>query len=564
MSQDRLAPPALSPEVHEVARGTMVNLAAMAVGAVLNFALTVVVSRWLQPRNTGAFFELIALFTIASATLQLGGDTGLTRWISRARAIGGLVHVRRIVAIAVMPVLLAGTVAAAVIWVAAPAIADTFLRGMDPRVAVADVRIVAPLVPLGAVSACLLAGSRGYGRMWPYLAIEGFGKPILRMGLVFGALVLGLGLQGALIGWSVPIVAGLVAAALILGYLVRAESPEVTRWPLRPTWMPRRRPTPWEAASPPPTSGARPDDPPPRPHPGPAHRAGRPRERLAGEFWRFAGPRGFAGTFQIVVIWLDILLVGAVLSRYAAGVYGAVSKLALVGTFALEGTRLAIAPQFSALLARKEHGPAANLYQSATRWLMMGSWPIYLLFIIFPAVVLGIFGRRYVPGAASLVVLSAAMLVNLGTGNVTVVLLMGGKSWWNAANALGALVINVGLNVLLLPRIGILGSAIAWAASIVFDNVAAVIEVWLVLRLRPFGPGYMLVVAATVGCFGVTGLAARALLGQTLPALIAAAAVGVTVFGVIAYLARGRLQLGELFAALLARRPVAARGRQPA
>jgi O-antigen/teichoic acid export membrane protein len=583
MSQDRPAPPALSPEVHQVARGTMVNLAAMTVGAVLNFALTVLVSRWLQPRNTGAFFELIALFTIASATLQLGGDTGLTRWISRARAIGGLVHVRRIVVIAVMPVLLAGTVAAAVIWVAAPAIAGTFLRGMDPAVAVADVRIVAPLVPLGAVSACLLAGSRGYGRMWPYLAIEGFGKPILRMGLVLVALVLGLGLEGALIGWSVPIVAGLVAAALILAHLIRAEPPGTAHRP-QPPGSPPRQPARPEAAARRAEDGRAEDGraedgraedgraeddgggrgPGPGRHRGPAHRAGRPRERLAGEFWRFAGPRGFAGTFQIVVIWLDILLVGAVLSRYAAGVYGAVSKLALVGTFALEGTRLAIAPQLSALLARKEHGPTADLYQSATRWLMMASWPVYLLFIIFPAVVLGIFGHRYLPGASSLVVLSAAMLVNLGTGNVTVVLLMGGKSWWNAANALGALVINVGLNVLLLPRIGILGSAIAWAASIVFDNVAAVIEVWLVLRLQPFGPGYGLVVAATTACFGVTGLAARALLGQTLPALIAATAVGVTVFGVIAYLARARLQLGELFAALVARRPVAARGRQPA
>ena len=557
MRRDPQTPSALSPEVRLVARGTMINIAAMVLGALLGFALTVLVSRWLQPTNAGSLFELIALVTILSNTLELGSDTGLTRWISRARAIGGLEQVRRILAIALGPVLIAGTVAAAAMWVAAPALAHLFLHGMAPAAAVTDIRIVAPVVPLGALSACVLAAPRGYGRMWPYLAIEGIGKPTARMGLVLVVLITGWGLQGALIGWSVPVVFGLVAGWLILAHLIRAETPTVGRM------LSSSR-----------TAGA-----PPRPlagQGGAGHRAaadlrhpGRERGRhrrgsrqaasslhsLAADFWRFAAPRGFAGTFQIVVVWLDILLVGALLSRYAAGVYAAVSKLAVVGTFALEGTRLAIAPQLSALLARNKRARTADLYQSATRWLMLATWPMYVVLVIFPAVVLGIFGHRYTAGAAPLVVLSLAMLVNLGTGNVTVVLLMGGKSSWNFVNALAALIVNVALNLVLLPRIGIMGAAIAWAASIVVDNVAAVIEVWLLLGLGPFGRGYGLVVAATAGCFGITGLVARAFLGQTLPALVATTALGLTAFAAIAYLGRERLQLGGLFAALLPRAP---------
>ena len=182
--------------------------------------------------------------------------------------------------------------------------------------------------------------------------------------------------------------------------------------------------------------------------PGPLRRAGRHRaailprrirQGLGAEFWRFTAPRAFQGTFQVVILWLDILLVGAIVSSYAAGVYAAVSKLAMVGTFVLEGNRLAIGPQLSALMARREHDRAAELFQTATRWLMLASWPLYLAFAIFPAVVLGIFGSRYTAGAAALSVLSLAMLVNLGTGNVTVVLLMGGKSSWSAINAGAAL-----------------------------------------------------------------------------------------------------------------------------
>lgn len=507
-SRNRALAAPLAPEVRLVARGSALNIAGMSLGAVLGFALTVVVSRWLQPRQAGALFELIALFTILSNSLELGADTGLTRWISRARAIGGIGHVRRMVAIANLPVLIAGTVAAAAVWVAAPALAHVFLHEMDPAAAAADIRIVAPLVPLGALSACVIAGARGFGRMWPYLAVDGLGKPALRLVLIFVVLIAGWGLQAALIAWGVPVAAGLAAGSLILARLIKIEL---------------------HAAA-----------------PSPARRGG----RLAAEFWRFAAPRGFAGTFQIIVVWLDILLVGALVSRYGAGVYAATSKLAVVGMFALEGIRLSIAPQLSALLARGERARAADLYQSTTRWLMLASWPVYLIFAFFPAVVLGIFGARYTAGAAALAVLSAAMLLNLGTGNVTVVLLMGGKSWWNVVNTLAALVVNIGLNLLLLPHMGIVGAAIAWAASIALDNLAAVAEVWWMLGLAPFGRGYGLVAAASIGCFGVTGLAARLVLGETLPALAAATLLGLIAYVAIAYVGRAHLRLPELLTML--------------
>jgi O-antigen/teichoic acid export membrane protein len=148
------------------------------------------------------------------------------------------------------------------------------------------------------------------------------------------------------------------------------------------------------------------------------------------------------------------------------------------------------------------------------------------------------------------------MLINLGTGNVTVVLLMGGKSSWSAINAGAALIANVGLNLLLVPRIGILGAAIAWSASIAIDNVAAMIQIRWVMGLAPFGSGYWLAAGTTLICFGTTGIAARLILGQTLPALVVALSAGMVSYALTLYFARDRMQLAELVAAL---RPGSAR-----
>ena len=262
---------------------------------------------------------------------------------------------RRVVVIALVPVGVIAAAAAAVIWVTAPELARAFLHGLTPGEGAMDIRIVAPLVPLGALSACLIDGARGFGRMWPFLAIEGLGKPAARIALVLCALVAGLGLYGAIVAWGIPVAGGLAASSLIFAGVLRAEVP-VRRGPRGTRKAPRR-------AGPPLALAARHWSARRRRRAGrhrrPPGRLNDRRQGLGAEFWRFTAPRAVQGTFQVVILWLDILLVGAMVSRYAAGVYAAVSKLALVGTFALEGNRLAIGPQLSALLARREYDRAA-------------------------------------------------------------------------------------------------------------------------------------------------------------------------------------------------------------
>jgi len=564
-----------------VARGSLVNLVAMVLGAAMSFGLVVLASRWLQPRGAGVFFELIALYTILSNTLELGADTGLTRWISRARAIGGLTDVRRIVVIAVIPVTLIGTAAAVALWLVAPQVSRLLLHGVPVAVGATDIRFIAPLVPLGALSAVIVDGARGFGRMWPYLVIEGVGKPSVRLVAVTAVLAAGLDIHVALVVWGLPVILGLVAACIIFIDVLRKESPASVRQradgpvgllrslvpePALPSSASVARadafpalpdldatiefPVVFDPVAPPPFTPGEADDDTQGRHRGARGLLSVRTRRLAAEFWSFTGPRAFQATFQVTVLFLDVLIVGALASTYQAGIYSAVSKLAILGTFALEGNRLAIGPQLSAMLGRREHGRAAELYQTATRSLVLVTFPLYLVLAIFPAVILGIFGSRYTAGASALTVLSLAMLINLGTGNVTVVLLMGGKSSWSAINAAAALIANVGLNLLLVPRIGILGAAIAWSASIAIDNITAMIQVRWVMGLAPFGSGYWLAAGTTLICFGTTGIAARLLLGQTLSALVVALWAGLVSYALMLYVGRDRMQLAELAAAL--------------
>jgi O-antigen/teichoic acid export membrane protein len=141
--------------------------------------------------------------------------------------------------------------------------------------------------------------------------------------------------------------------------------------------------------------------------------------------------------------------------------------------------------------------------------------------------------------------------VNLATGNVTTVLLMGGKSSWNLFNAALSLALNVGLNLLLTPRFGVNGAAIAWAASLIFVNVAPVVQVRLFLGLRPpLGAGFVVVALAVAICYGGLGLAVRHGLGMS-PATLAIFAVsGTGLYAAALWRFRALLHIPELLGSL--------------
>ena len=496
------------PELRRLARGGALNFVGFIVSGVLAFMLAIVVTRLVGASGAGVFFAAVAVFTIVSNVSELGADTGVVRFVARLQEQGRRADLRPIVWVALVP---AGTLAAlvglaTVVW--AGQIAGALSRSNPDDVA-AYLRIFGWFIPVATIATVALAATRGFGTMRPFVAIQSIGLPALKPVLIVVAAIGGISVAGLALGWVVPEAFACAAAIVVLVRMLRVAE---------------RRDTPG----------------------GPARAIG----ALAREFWAFSAPRGVAAAFQITIIWLDLLLLSHFRVASEVGIYGAASRAVTIGTFALQAIRLAIAPQISRLLARDDRVGAQAVYQTATWWLIAVSWPLFLTLAIFGPVLLGVFGSGFDQGATALAILSLAMLVNLGTGNVTVVLLMGGKSSWNLLNTAVALSLNIGLNLALIPRFGMEGAAIAWAVSIVVDNLMALTEVRLFLGMRPFGAGYLPAAGAAVGCFGVIGLAARAVLGPTEVAFVGFLLVAVPLYAVALWRLRRLLHLDALVASL--------------
>jgi O-antigen/teichoic acid export membrane protein len=480
---------------------------------VLSFGFTVVLAHALTVSDFGVFSVVIAIFATLVVVCQAGAAATIVKTVPEYRAVGRSPDVRRGIGVALVPVTLLSLAVAGGIFLFAPEIASMVVTDGNQDDAIVYLRILAPFLPAGSLMAVALAATRGFGAMRPTVILDSIAKPGLRFILACAAFLVTIP-PAVLAGlWGAPLVLGLVLAGYALTGLIS-----------------RTR----------------------RPDHGSAGRAGSSR-RIFREFWGFTGPQWPAEVFQLAVLWLDIVLVSALVSSSAAGVYAAVSRLVMVGTLGLTALVLVMGPVLSALLARGELVHVRTLYRQVTVWLSAASLPVFIMMSVFGPLLVEVFGSSYQSGASILSILSLAVAVDVVAGPALLVLLMGGRSLLLLADSAAGFTVNIALNLILIPSYGITGAAIAWTVSILVVNFAAVLQIRRHWGVRAFGSTFSAVAGTAALCYGAGGLVSVALGGQDVPTLLVAGTVCSVAYLAILWRLRDRLDLQVLMSAI--RRP---------
>jgi O-antigen/teichoic acid export membrane protein len=257
-------------------------------------------------------------------------------------------------------------------------------------------------------------------------------------------------------------------------------------------------------------------------------------------------PRAIATLAQITIQRIDIVLVAIISGPAEAAVYTAATRFLVVGQLGNSAISMAAQPQFTELFAMGAHHRANGVYQATTAWLVLLTWPMYLLIVVYGPQFLAIFGHAYQAGYEVLIILGITQLVAAACGQVDMVLITTGRSSWSLMNGLLAMVVNVGLDLLLIPRYGINGAAIGWAAAIGAANLMPLIQVARSVRLQPFGRGTIIACALCLASFGAVPLALRYLLGSGLGAIAFAMVIGGALLAVGLWRFRDVLELSVM------------------
>ena len=514
------APVVGTAHVQRIARSGGLNVVGAALSAVVGFGLTLVLTNGLSQAAAGTVFATTSVFLIMTAVVQLGTESGMARWLPVKLATGRADQLGAVLRAGLVPTVLVSLVVAAVVVVLAPQVAGLLVDDRYVVTVTTQVRVLAAFLPLAATLNVVLAATRGLRSIRPTVLVESIGRSVLQLLAVAAVTVLGGSAELVVLAWAGPYLFALLVAVVWLLALLR----RVLRQD--PAAAPEGGPPAEGAASSWPGPGA-----------------------VTREFWTYTGPRALATIAQTLLKRSDVVMVAALRSPSEAAVYAAASRFVTLGQVGVQALQQALGPQLSAMFARDEREHATEVFQVTTAWSIMIAWPVYIGCAVLAPVVLLLFGDGYTDGVPVVVLLSAAMLVAVASGSVDTVVLMSGRSWLSLANTLAALVVNVGLNLLLIPPYGIVGAAAAWTAAIVVRNVLPLLQIRRSLGMSPFGAAAGLVAGSSFGLLAVVP-GVLVLLGVDTWWVVLALAVGGLGYVAVLVRARRRLHLGELLRSL--------------
>lgn len=503
-------------QVGQAARGTALNLAGAVIGAVVSFGTVGLITNVYGQAGAGLFFAATAAFTLAANSARLGAESSLTYFVSRFRADERHGEIGATIKTALAATAILATALGLIGLIGAPQLSGLLTSEPDSAAtATRMIRILAVAVPTFALSQAMFGATRGFGTMRPSVFAGQIGRPVSQLVLVIAVIAFTDSVWPLAGAWAAASTITMVSVGVWLRkrlLTVKARNAE-------------RSLESGDATSP----------------------------QTAGGYWRYTGPRALSDLLSASLERLDVLLVAIFIGEVGAGMYGASNRLILAGQLMMIATGQSMAPLLSANFLKGEHDDARRVLRTISGWNVIILWPIFIGLAFGARTALSLFGSGFTEATSLVVVLSLAFLVIIGLGMGDTLLMMTGDSVASLVNHAIALAIMVITALALLPTVGIIGAAWAWALSRIALRLLSVLRVWHTKRVHSIGPQVVTAIAITTGSFVPSGVISRVIFGESVAAVLTHIALGATVQLALLVKCRERLHLDQLVA-VIARR----------
>lgn len=290
-------------------------------------------------------------------------------------------------------------------------------------------------VPLLALAETLVAATRAHMVMKWHALILGVLQPALQLLLVALLYGLGFGADALAWGWLLGIAGTVIIALPVFGRYF--DLGKLARHVLHPRWH--------------------------------------------GEMMRFTWPQNLNMTFNYFATSLDVVLLAALgVSSPQIALYYAGVQI----TRNLRSIKVAFGSSFGPIIARfhvdRRHDELAAMYHQMSRLALSLVLPAALAAGALQADLLKLFDPGFTDGTGFVFLLLAVPILVCGLGLSGNIIVMSGYSGWNVLNSVAAAILNLALNLWLIPIHGLFGAALATFLATAFVQGLMVLELrWL-------------------------------------------------------------------------------------
>lgn len=404
-------------EIVRFARGGSFSIACTVIAQAALVITSIVLTHFLPRSDVGLFAQAHAISAMGSLLGLVGMRSALTRFVAMYRADNDTAAVHGAVRLGIGAAALAGIGLGAATYFSAEWLANSVFD--DPAL-VTPIRWAALILPGSTIMVAATSATQGFRNVRPFNVVRRLIEPGVKLITITSILGLGGDINAAMAASAATTWIATIVALLWLRRLIG-------RLDGRPTYEP-------------------------------------------GPMFRFAFVSWGAAFAAQGLLWADILMVGWLRPSDEVALYQIASRVALLAALSLPPINAVLAPRAADLFRRNKSDEAATIYKVSSAWTLRLTLPAAIAILAIPEPILSVFGSEYRLAATAMLIIIPGQLFDALTGATATVLNMAGENVSTLIGNVSTLGLNIGLNALLIPQLGIEGAAVAWSASLILVN----------------------------------------------------------------------------------------------
>ena len=437
-----------------VARGAGIIFFGMIIGNLLGMVNQVLMGRFLGPGNYGLFNLGMSVMAIFCVLPHFGLGSALTQFIPYNIKNNRYDKVKAGIDFSLKFCLIVGVLVSIVLFILSDAIAIKVFHNSELELVIKVLCIALPFWALHNTSAGFI---QAFKKPEYYAYIENISMKALQISIFVISILLGYRLFGALFAFICAAIFASIAYIYIL-YSKLYPSLNIS------IFNPKQKKGPVE-------------------------------KELVSLSW----PLFLSGFVFLFMGYTDRILLGIYMTSADIGIYAAAFAIANLMLFPFTSFDFIFRPVVSEHFAVKDISGIQKLYISVTKWMFLLTFPavIYLIFYSRDIIWL-VYGESFTTGYLALIVLSMGIAVNGLMGMTGGILIAIKKTKLTLLAEVIGMVSNVGLNIILIPKFGIIGAAIGTSVSISLRRISSMAFMYKELKIHPYNIDYIKIIIASI------------------------------------------------------------------
>ena len=429
--------------LQKIAKGTGIIFIGTIIGMLLGFVGRVILVRYITQTEYGIYSLALVIISIFATISTLGLSEGATRYIAYFRGKNEEGKVRGIISSSIKIAFVASILLAVISFFISDFISTSIFHA--PALST-PLKIFSIAIPFTVLINVFIAIFRGFDRADAQVYFNNILRPVLYLLFLIAVVLFGLSFLGVVYAYVLSIA---VTCVVFVIYLMK-------KYPLSIR------------------NGSTVTNP------------------MTKELLIFSVPLLAVSMLMMVMSWTDTLMLGYFKTPDVVGVYNAALPLASLLSMITVSVSFIYVPIISQLYSKNQIEEVRRSYAILTKWCFMGGLPLFFVLFLFPDVVLNLlFGSRYVGAAVALQFLAFGFFLNASIGFAYSTLVVLGKSKFLMWTFVISAIINIILNMVLIPPMGIIGASIASALSVIVGKILNTIKLYNFFKVHPFTKNYL-------------------------------------------------------------------------